>query len=104
MGAGGCYWSRAWEQCVPEQLEGFRPPKTHCCSSAELNLTCVGSLVKVWGQVWARQPEQQQSIETWRQGFLASPHPISVDGRVLKTSPECITPKNALSVLHSGGE
>ncbi|KFP47207.1 hypothetical protein N323_06245, partial [Cathartes aura] len=68
----------------------------------ELNLTCVGSLVKVWGQVWARQPEQQQSIETWRQGFLASPHPISVDGRVLKTSPECITPKNALSVLHSG--
>ncbi|XP_065500927.1 uncharacterized protein LOC135994349 isoform X1 [Caloenas nicobarica] len=68
----------------------------------ELNLTCVGSLVKVWGQVWARQPEQQRSIETWLQGFLASPHPFSVDGRVLKNSPECVTPKNAPSVLHSG--
>ncbi|XP_054699285.1 uncharacterized protein LOC129213385 isoform X1 [Grus americana] len=68
----------------------------------ELNLTCVGSLVKVWGQVWARQPEQQQSIETWHQDFLASPHPFSVDGSVLKTSPECIAPKNPLSVSHSG--
>ncbi|KFZ50930.1 hypothetical protein N321_01123, partial [Antrostomus carolinensis] len=68
----------------------------------ELNLTCVGSIVKVWGQVWARQSEQQQSIETWLQGFLASPHPFSVDGRVLKTSPECIAPKNAPSVSHSG--
>ncbi|XP_040446634.1 uncharacterized protein LOC121086673 [Falco naumanni] len=68
----------------------------------ELNLTCVGSLVEVWGQLWARQPEQQQSIKTWHQGFLASPHPFSVDGRVLKTSPECIAPKNAPSVSHSG--
>ncbi|KAF1460471.1 hypothetical protein FQV24_0014452, partial [Spheniscus mendiculus] len=68
----------------------------------ELNLTCVGSLVKVWGQMWARQLEQQQSIETWRQGFLASSHPFSVDGRLLKTSPECVTPKNAPSVSHSG--
>ncbi|XP_074961961.1 uncharacterized protein LOC142062812 isoform X1 [Phalacrocorax aristotelis] len=67
----------------------------------ELNLTCVGSLVKVWGQVWARQPEQQQSIETWHQDFLASPHPFSVDGRVLKTSPNCVAPKNAPSVSHS---
>ncbi|KAM6078875.1 uncharacterized protein LJ206_008825 [Theristicus caerulescens] len=67
----------------------------------ELNLTCVGSLVKVWGQVWARQAEQQQSIESWRQGFLASPHPFSVDGRVLKTSPECIAPKNAPSMSRS---
>ncbi|XP_074697378.1 uncharacterized protein LOC141930445 isoform X1 [Strix aluco] len=64
----------------------------------ELNLTCTDSLVKVWGQVWARQPEQQQSIKTWHQGFLASPHPFSVDGRVLKTSPECIAPKNAPSM------
>ncbi|KFW67243.1 hypothetical protein AS28_11608, partial [Pygoscelis adeliae] len=68
----------------------------------ELNLMCLGSLVKVWGQMWARQLEQQQSIETWRQGFLASSHPFSVDGRVLKTSPECVTPKNAPSVSHSG--
>ncbi|KAF1537575.1 hypothetical protein FQV20_0013663, partial [Eudyptula albosignata] len=68
----------------------------------ELNLMCVGSLVKVWGQMWAQQLEQQQSIETWRQGFLASSHPFSVDGRLLKTSPECITPKNAPSVSHSG--
>lgn len=60
--------------------------------------------MKVWGQMWARQQEQQQSIETWHQGFMASPHPFSVDGRVLKTSPECIAPKNALSVSHSGGE
>ncbi|XP_068276378.1 uncharacterized protein [Nyctibius grandis] len=67
----------------------------------ELNLTCVDSLVKVWGQVWARQPEQQQSIEAWHQDFLANPHPFSVDGRVLKSSPECITPKNAPSVSHS---
>lgn len=65
---------------------------------------CVGSLVKVWGQMWAQHLEQQQSIETWRQGFLASSHPFSVDGRLLKTSPECITPKNAPSVSHSGGE
>ncbi|XP_031981993.1 uncharacterized protein LOC116452021 isoform X1 [Corvus moneduloides] len=68
----------------------------------ELNLTCVGSLVKVWGQVWAQQPEQEQSIKTWLQGFLASPHPFSVDGRVLKTSPECVTPKNVPLVSHNG--
>ncbi|KFV02029.1 hypothetical protein N340_11204, partial [Tauraco erythrolophus] len=68
----------------------------------ELNLTCVGSLVKVWGQVWARELEQQQSIKTWRQGLLASPHPFSVDGRVLETSPDCVAPKNAPSVSRSG--
>ncbi|KAM6054679.1 uncharacterized protein VSU04_010845 isoform 2-T2 [Chlamydotis macqueenii] len=68
----------------------------------ELNLTCVGSLVKVWGQVWARQPEQQQAIESWRQGFLASPQLFSMDGSMLKTSPECVALKNAPSVLHSG--
>ncbi|XP_064376726.1 uncharacterized protein LOC112983371 [Dromaius novaehollandiae] len=61
----------------------------------ELNLTCVDSLVKVSGQVWARQPEQQQSITAWRQGFVASPHPFSVEGRVLKTSAECVTLRNA---------
>ncbi|XP_039416361.1 uncharacterized protein LOC104684914 isoform X2 [Corvus cornix cornix] len=68
----------------------------------ELNLTCVGSLVKVWGQVWAQQPEQEQSIKTWLQGFLANPHPFSVDGRVLKTSPECVAPKNVPLVSHNG--
>nr|XP_009937517.1 PREDICTED: uncharacterized protein LOC104333682 [Opisthocomus hoazin] len=68
----------------------------------DLNLMCMGSLVKVWGQVWARQLAQQRSIETWRQGFLTSPHSFSVDGRVLETSPECITPKNALSMSHNG--
>lgn len=66
-----------------------------------LKLICVDSLVKVWGQVWARQLEQQQSIETWCQGFLASPHTFSVDDRVVKTSPECIAPGNAPSVSHS---
>lgn len=76
----------------------------HFCFLAELNLTCVGSLVKVWGKVWAQQPEQEQSIKTWLQGFLASPHPFSVDGRVLKTSPECVTPKNVPFVSHNGGK
>ncbi|XP_014814167.1 PREDICTED: uncharacterized protein LOC106897803 isoform X2 [Calidris pugnax] len=72
-----------------------------CFLTPKLNLKCVDSLVKVWGQVWAREPEQQQSIKTWHQGFMASPHPFSVDGRVLKTSPECVAPKNVPSVLHS---
>lgn len=75
-----------------------------CCSSAELNLTCMGFLVKVWDQAWAWQPEQQRSIETWCWGFLASPHPFAVDGSVLKTGPECIAPKATLSVSHSAGE
>ncbi|KFQ46834.1 hypothetical protein N333_12849, partial [Nestor notabilis] len=66
----------------------------------ELNLTCMGSLVKVWGQAWARQPEQQHSIETWCRGFLASPHPFTVDGSMLKTSPECIAPKGTPSMSH----
>lgn len=95
---------KSWEQCVPKQLEDFQPPKTHCFFSAGLKLICVDSLVKVWGQVWARQLEQQQSIETWCQGFLASPHTFSVDDRVVKTSPECIAPGNAPSVSHSSGE
>ncbi|XP_074014867.1 uncharacterized protein [Numenius arquata] len=73
-----------------------------CFLTPKLNLTCMGSLVKIWGQVWAREPEQQQSIKTWRQGFMASPHPFSVDGRALKTSPECVAPKNVPSVSHSG--
>ena len=95
---------KSWEQCVPKQPEGFQPPQTCFCFSTDLNLMCMGSLVKVWGQVWARQLAQQRSIETWRQGFLTSPHSFSVDGRVLETSPECITPKNALSMSHNGGE
>ncbi|KAM9013920.1 uncharacterized protein PRD47_007652 [Ara ararauna] len=67
----------------------------------ELNLTCMGFLVKVWDQAWAPQPEQQHSIKTWCRGFLASPHPFAVDGSVLKTSPKCITPKATPSVSHS---
>nr|XP_013795383.1 PREDICTED: uncharacterized protein LOC106482364 isoform X1 [Apteryx mantelli mantelli]XP_013795384.1 PREDICTED: uncharacterized protein LOC106482364 isoform X2 [Apteryx mantelli mantelli] len=67
----------------------------------ELNLTCMDSLVKVSGQVWARLPEQQQSIIAWHQSFLASPHPFSVEGRVLKTSAECVTLKNAPSTSQS---
>lgn len=67
----------------------------------ELNLTCMGSLVTVWSQVWARQPEQQRSIETWCQGFLASPHPFTVDGSMLKTSPERVSPKATPSMSHS---
>ncbi|KAM6249820.1 uncharacterized protein LJ264_009628 isoform 1-T2 [Porphyrio hochstetteri] len=67
----------------------------------ELNLTCVDSLVKVWGQVWAQLPEQQQLIKTWHQDFMASPHPFAVEGRVLKTSPECVAPKNPLPKSHS---
>lgn len=67
-------------------------------------MKCVGSLVKVWGQVWGVQPEQEQSIKTCLQGFLASPHPFSMDGRVLKTSPECVTSKNMPFLSHSGGK
>ncbi|XP_068765233.1 uncharacterized protein [Struthio camelus] len=67
----------------------------------ELNLTCVDSLLKVSGQMWARLPEEQQSIIAWRQGFLASPHPFSVEGRMLKSSAECVALKSAPSMLQS---
>ncbi|XP_063270194.1 uncharacterized protein LOC134559406 [Prinia subflava] len=83
-------------------LEGEHSCRVSDLYLQELNLTCVGSLVKVWGQVWAQQPEQEQSIKTCLQGFLASSHPFSVDGRVLKTSPECVTPKNMPFTSHSG--
>lgn len=98
------------ESCVPAPLEGpggliFRRQsllqqkgsplfKVCWCFSTGLNLTCVNSMVKVLGRVRARLPMQQQSIESWRRGLLASPHPFSVDGRVLKTSPECIAPRS----------
>lgn len=64
------------------------------CFSAELNLMCVDSVVKISGRMHAPLPEQQQSMESWRQDLLASPHRFSVDGRVLETSPECIAQRS----------
>lgn len=108
------------ESCVPVPLEGpgglitggqsllqqKGSPllKVCCCFSTGLNLTCVNSVVKVSGRVHARQPVQQQSIESWRRGLLASPHPFSVDGRVLKTSPECIAPRSTPASSQSNCE
>lgn len=93
---------------VPSAAKGSPLLKVCCCFSTGLNLTCVNSVVKVSGRVRARLPVQQQSIESWRQGLLASPHPFSVDGRVLKTSPECIaprsTPASSQSSCESGAE
>lgn len=60
----------------------------------ELNLMCVDSVVKISGRMHAPLPEQQQSMESWRQDLLASPHRFSVDGRVLETSPECIAQRS----------
>uniref|UniRef100_A0A8B9IGK7 LTD domain-containing protein n=1 Tax=Anser cygnoides TaxID=8845 RepID=A0A8B9IGK7_ANSCY len=95
----------AWTVHHRRTLESFRRVlmislEEECsCGVSELylqglNLTCVNSVVKVSGRVRARLPMQQQSIESWRRGLLASPHPFSVDGRVLKTSPECIAPRS----------
>lgn len=78
--------------------------KVCCCFSTGLNLTCVNSVVKVSGRVRARLPVQQQSIESWRRGLLTSPHPFSVDGRVLKTSPECIAPRSTPASSQSSCE
>eukprot|EP00075_Anas_platyrhynchos_P002907 XP_005025964.2 uncharacterized protein LOC101800187 [Anas platyrhynchos] len=95
----------AWTMHHRRTLESFRRVllsslEEECsCGVSELylqglNLTCVNSVVKVSGRVRARLPVQQQSIESWRRGLLTSPHPFSVDGRVLKTSPECIAPRS----------
>ncbi|XP_010009448.1 PREDICTED: uncharacterized protein LOC104403104 [Nestor notabilis] len=86
------------QNSCPEEI--FAVDLHLCFLTPKLNLTCMGSLVKVWGQAWARQPEQQHSIETWCRGFLASPHPFTVDGSMLKTSPECIAPKGTPSMSH----
>ncbi|CAM5087099.1 unnamed protein product [Natator depressus] len=69
---------------------------------AELNFTCTDSMLHLSGQVWAKSPEQQHLILNWHRDFTASPHPFSVDGRVLKTNKECVAPDNAVSTSQSG--
>ncbi|XP_053898659.1 uncharacterized protein LOC128844737 isoform X3 [Malaclemys terrapin pileata] len=69
---------------------------------AELNFTCTDSMLQLSGQVWAKSPEQQHLILNWHRDFAASPHPFSVDGRVLKTNKECVTPDNAVSASQNG--
>ncbi|KGL85242.1 hypothetical protein N309_05564, partial [Tinamus guttatus] len=68
----------------------------------ELNATCADGLVQVSGQVWARQPEQQRDIMAWHRGLLASPQPLSVEGRVLRSSAECSTWRNAPQMSPGG--
>ncbi|XP_044835055.1 uncharacterized protein LOC123343767 isoform X3 [Mauremys mutica] len=69
---------------------------------AELNFTCTDSMLKLSGQVWAKSPEQQHLILNWHRDFAASPHPFSVDGRVLKTNKECVALDNAVSTSQNG--
>ncbi|KAG6922066.1 hypothetical protein G0U57_003950 [Chelydra serpentina] len=68
----------------------------------ELNFTCTDSILQLSGQVWAKSPEQQHLILNWHGDFAASPHPFSVDGRVLKTNKECVAPDNAVTTSQSG--
>ncbi|XP_006015640.1 uncharacterized protein LOC102373025 [Alligator sinensis] len=67
----------------------------------ELNFTCIGSILKLSGQVWARSLKQQHKISSWRKEFTSSPHPLSVDGSMLRTNVECATPKEPTSEASS---
>ncbi|XP_061456293.1 uncharacterized protein LOC133372075 isoform X2 [Rhineura floridana] len=64
------------------------------CYLHGVNFTCLNSILKVSGQVWARSPRQLQLLIQWHSNFSASPHPFPVDGRMLKPNAACSTPGN----------
>ncbi|XP_042293533.1 uncharacterized protein LOC121914292 [Sceloporus undulatus] len=68
----------------------------HCgvssCYIQGLNFTCLHSILKLSGQVWATSPEQLQLFIQWRSSLSTSPHPFPMEIRLLKGKTTCSSP------------
>nr|XP_060642378.1 uncharacterized protein LOC132781870 isoform X1 [Anolis sagrei ordinatus]XP_060642379.1 uncharacterized protein LOC132781870 isoform X1 [Anolis sagrei ordinatus] len=59
------------------------------CYIKGLNFTCRHSVLEFSGQLWARSREQRELLLRWWSHFSTSPHPFTVDGRLLRAKAEC---------------